>query len=212
MDKIYNPLSVPELSSSPSAPSSGYQKIYAKTDGKLYVKDSSDTETELTNVLGGGASLNQIYPIGCIYTTTVSTNPSTVFGFGTWVSFASGRVLVGVDGSQSEFDTVEETGGAKTHTLTVDEIPSHTHTQDAHSHSITDPGHNHSVTVYSTDANGNFFDRTNGGGASGTASVDTNTTGITIDSATATNQNTGGGQSHNNLQPYITVYFWKRTA
>ena len=53
-DKIYTPISVPELPSSPSAPTSGYQKIYAKTDGKLYSKDSSDVETQLTNATGGG--------------------------------------------------------------------------------------------------------------------------------------------------------------
>ena len=55
-DKLSTPISIPELSSSPSNPASGYQKIYAKTDGKLYVRDSSGTETELTNVSGSGIS------------------------------------------------------------------------------------------------------------------------------------------------------------
>jgi hypothetical protein len=82
-DKVYNPISVPELSSSPSAPSSGYQKIYAKTNGKLYAKNSADVETELTNGPGGGISLSDVYPVGCIYTTVDPTNPATVFGFGT---------------------------------------------------------------------------------------------------------------------------------
>jgi microcystin-dependent protein len=50
-------------------------------------------------------------------------------GFGTWAAFGAGRVLVGLDAGDVDFDTVEETGGAKTHTLTVDEMPSHTHTQ-----------------------------------------------------------------------------------
>lgn len=53
-DKITTPLTIVELSSTPTNPSSGYQKIYAKTDGKLYVKTSSGVETELTNVAGGG--------------------------------------------------------------------------------------------------------------------------------------------------------------
>lgn len=53
-DKLTTPISIPELSSSPSNPGSGYQKIYAKTDGKLYVRNSSGTETQLTNVAGGG--------------------------------------------------------------------------------------------------------------------------------------------------------------
>ena len=53
-DKLTTPISLPELSSSPSNPGSGYQKIYAKTDGKLYVRNASGTETQLTNVAGGG--------------------------------------------------------------------------------------------------------------------------------------------------------------
>ena len=81
MDKIYNPLSVPELSSPPSAPSSGYQKIYAKTDGKLYVKDSSDTETELTNVAGSG--------IGTLNTLTGATQTFAVGSSGTDFNISS---------------------------------------------------------------------------------------------------------------------------
>ena len=117
------------------------------------------------------------YPIGTIYTSVTSTNPNTTFGFGTWSSFGSGRCLVGVDSGQTEFDTVEETGGAKTHTLTSTEMPAHTHTG-----------------VYTT----------NGGGISNPGSGG----GFQV----GTSDSTGGGQAHNNLQPYITVYFWKRIA
>lgn len=61
-----------------------------------------------------------LYPIGSIYiNATVSTNPSTLLGFGTWTAFGAGRVPVGIDGTQTEFDTIGETGGAKTHTHTV---------------------------------------------------------------------------------------------
>lgn len=63
---------------------------------------------------GGGVTLAEVYPVGCIYTSTVSTNPATVFGFGTWAAFGAGRVLVGVDSGDADFDTAEETGGAKT--------------------------------------------------------------------------------------------------
>jgi len=68
-----------------------------------------------------------VWPIGSVYIAVVSTNPATLLGFGTWSAFAAGRTLVGLDAGQTEFDTVEETGGAKTHTLTVGEIPSHDH-------------------------------------------------------------------------------------
>lgn len=53
-DKSTTPISIPELSSAPANPESGYQKIYAKSDGKLYVKTSAGTETDLTNVTGSG--------------------------------------------------------------------------------------------------------------------------------------------------------------
>ena len=143
---------------------------------------------------GSGVSMSDVYPVGSVYISVVSTNPATLLGVGTWSAFATGRTLVGIDAGQTEFDTVEETGGAKTHTLTVDEIPSHTHVQDAHSHT---------APVFATDANGANFDRSAGGGAQGEA---------TTNETTAVNQNTGGGGAHNNLQPYIVVYIWKRTA
>tara|TARA_R110000823_G_scaffold242553_3_gene366983 strand:- start:7745 stop:8473 length:729 start_codon:yes stop_codon:yes gene_type:complete len=70
-----------------------------------------------------------VYPVGSIYTAVVSTNPATLLGVGTWAAFGSGRTLVGINTSDSDFNTVEEVGGSKTHTLTVAEIPAHAHTQ-----------------------------------------------------------------------------------
>jgi microcystin-dependent protein len=120
-----------------------------------------------------------------------------------------GRVPVGFDSSQTEFDTLGETGGAKTHTLTVLEMPSHTHIQDSHNHSQNP--HNHSQTIGNID-DLNF---TGGGGQNPPAdgpnaftngSVTQNTT-ATNNATTATNQNTGGGQAHNNLQPYVVLNY-----
>ena len=70
------------------------------------------------------------YPVGSIYTSVVATNPATLLGVGTWAAFGAGKVMIGIDSGDTDFDTVEETGGAKTdsHTLTTSEIPSHTHT------------------------------------------------------------------------------------
>lgn len=132
--------------------------------------------TGLTTLAGVSAAIgNLLFPIGAIYTTITSTNPGTALGFGTWTAFGSGRCLVGLDSGQTEFDTVEETGGAKTHTLQVSEIPAHTH------------------TLPSTGAAGSG----SSGGDSGSG---------------LTSGSTGGGGAHNNLQPYIVVYFFKRTA
>ena len=60
--------------------------------------------------------ISVIYPIGSLYISTLSTNPATILGTGTWVAFGAGRVLVGIDPTDTDFDTVEETGGAKTST------------------------------------------------------------------------------------------------
>ena len=80
---------------------------------------------------GGGASemsdiFNAVYPVGSIYMSVNNVNPGLLFG-GTWEAWGSGRVPVGVDANDTDFDTVEETGGEKTHALTVSEMPTHNH-------------------------------------------------------------------------------------
>lgn len=102
-----------------------------------YLKDRVETLTGKTLSTGSTIDenvtvtevLRKVYPVGSIYISTTSTNPNTVFGFGTWAAFGAGKTLVGLDSGDGDFDTSEETGGAKTHTLTVDEMPSHQHTQ-----------------------------------------------------------------------------------
>jgi hypothetical protein len=104
------------------------------TDGGLRVQVDNTTIERTSNGIGvksGGLNasiINLVYPIGSIYVSTVSTNPNTLFGTGTWTDFGSGKVLVGQNGSDTDFDVAEETGGAKTHTLTISEMPAHTHT------------------------------------------------------------------------------------
>lgn len=142
---------------------------------------------------------SEAFPIGSVFISVVSTNPATLLGYGTWSAFGAGRTLVGLDSGDTDFDTVEETGGAKTHTLTTTEMPSHTHTQNAHNHQIL---RERSAT---TGAATTQIART----ADTSSTVDTN---VFTENATATNQNTGGDGAHNNVQPYIVVYLWKRTA
>lgn len=68
-----------------------------------------------------------LWPVGSVFTAVVATNPAALLGFGTWSSIAAGRMLIGLDSGDAKFDTVEETGGAETVTLTTTELPAHTH-------------------------------------------------------------------------------------
>ena len=171
---------------------------------------------------------NLIYPIGSIYMSVNSINPSRLFG-GTWVEWGSGRVPVGVNASDSSFNTVEKTGGEKTHTLSAAEIPSHTHTYSKSNTSTGSttltvdqmPQHNHAVTDPTIAA---LLTINNGTGVSMTleqpGSV-VSTTGNkggsqghthTISLSNANTGSVGSTSAHNVLQPYITCYMWKRTA
>lgn len=131
-------------------------------------------------------NVDLMYPVGSIYLSTNSINPSEYFG-GEWESWGSGRVPVGVDTSQTEFNTVEKTGGEKTHKLTVQETPSHAHGFQGGSALFTQKDQG----VKGLGGGGYWVD---GVGAIPNTS------------------NAGGDQPHNNLQPYITCYMWKRTA
>ena len=91
--------------------------------------DAATDTTQIATTAFVQAAAALLYPVGSIYSNVaVATNPATLLGFGTWTAFGAGRVMVGLDGDDEDFDTVGETGGAKTHTLTTSEIPAHTHT------------------------------------------------------------------------------------
>lgn len=85
------------------------------------------------------AALQALHPIGSIYIAVISTNPATLFGFGTWVAFGVGKTLIGLDSSQTPFDVVEETGGSKDAV-----VVSHTHTATS---VVTDPSHTHNFAL-----------------------------------------------------------------
>ena len=153
----------------------------ATFDANDDVQDSGDTIATLSATIQSD-TLAAVYPVGSIYiNANVSTNPNTLLGFGTWVTFGAGRVPVGIDIGDTDFDTGEETGGAKTHTLVESEIPSH-----VHSLGYRGIAQGSSGTLSAT------FDQTDN------SSVDTDAT--------------GGDGAHNNVQPYIVVYMWKRSA
>jgi hypothetical protein len=138
-----------------------------------------------------------LYPVGSLYyNSSVTTNPATLLGFGTWTAFGAGRVPVGYNASNALFDALEETGGSAD-AITV----SHTHTA-----TVTDPGHLHTQTEYNQPGIGNA-----GGGGARVSAVSANTgsatTGITVSNST-----TGSSGTNANYPPYITVAVWKRTV
>lgn len=144
--------------------------------------------------------IDQAWPVGAIYLSVSPTNPGTTFGFGTWEAFGAGRMPVGHDGGDADFDTAEETGGAKTTTLTTAELPAHSHaiTDPGHTHDVTDPGHTHVQDSHNHTQNAHSHVITSQTATTGsatsyehgtldTSSAETEATEVTA-TATATNQ------------------------
>ena len=148
------------------------------------------------------AAIALLYPVGSIYTNaSVSTNPATLLGFGTWTAFGAGLVMVGFDSSNAMFDTIGETGGSAD-AITV----SHTHTATS---TVTDPSHSHTMTAaYATTGASRW---SGSAGPIGDSVTGTNSaaTGITVATTVAS---AGSSGTNANYQPYITVYMWKRTV
>lgn len=163
---------------------------------------------------GDAGTAATTWPVGSVFLAVVPTSPAALLGFGTWQQIAGGRMLVGQTSGDTDFDVAEETGGAKTHTLTIPEIPAHTHVQNPHTH-IQDP-HSHSEQLQGGTTGANAGTHVMGSAATGgslrTAGQSTVAAIPTNQNATAVNQNAGGGLAHNNMPPYLVVYMWKRTA
>jgi hypothetical protein len=184
-------LSSPTFTGTPSLP----------TGTTAVTQATATSSTTLATTAFVQAVAQSLFPIGAIYTATVSTNPATLLGFGTWTAFGAGRVLIGNGGGFSAGAT-----GGSADAITV----SHTHTATS---TVTDSGHNHTPTT----AGNNFLTVSNGGlqlgsGAGGrtdNATTSTATTGITVATSIAS---TGSSGTNANLQPYIVVYIWNRTA
>lgn len=232
-DLLYEPFGILAAHTLVHAPSSAQKNsdiTKAEIEAKLTGEIASHTHA------GGGLTLAQVYPVGCIYTTTTSANPATVFGFGTWAAFGTGRVLVGFDAGQTEFDTVEETGGAKAVAAAgTNSAPTFTGTpfssviNHTHAVSVSDPGHSHVITSQTaTTGAATSYEH----GVLDTSSAETEATETTASATTgvtATTANPAGGVASitpagtvsapaftgsgtSVLQPYLVVFFWKRTA
>lgn len=107
----------------------------------------SNKSIQFKGISGNKYYVHPYYPIGAIYLSVNNTNPSKWFG-GTWELIAQGRTLVGVDTTQTEFNTVKKTGGEKTHVLTVAELASHTHTFTGSSHTHSVGAHSHGLNSH----------------------------------------------------------------
>lgn len=159
--------------------------------------------------------LNVVYPVGSIYISVNNTNPSQLFG-GTWAAFGTGRALVGVDASQAEFNSAEKQGGEKTHTLTTQELASHNHGSVTLKGLVQFRDINSSDSSLVLSASGivsKSYPEWSGSHAALTLASKANYKYNRLDiNATHEHSSAGGGAAHNNLQPYITVYMWKRTV
>ena len=183
-------------------------------DGDIMINRNSDSEEvfvaeelySLRETVDSLSSLNELtksiyllmHPIGSIVMTTKNESPEITFG-GKWIAWGSGRVPIGVDETQEEFKTTEKTGGEKEHWLSIHETPSHTHPLEPN-------GQAHSFAWGAK--KGNVYVAANAvGGAS------PSNTNYLYTQQNTWNQtgSSGSTQPHNNLQPYITCYMWKRT-
>lgn len=152
-----------------------------RSDDAMIIRDvSSQTDKKVTIAALAGL----LFPVGYVMAFADDEDHSAEFGL-EWERYGAGKVLVGKDGSDTDFDTVGETGGEKTHKLTISEMPKHDH------------------SYYS----GRWAWAEQGGGGDIINSQSETSYGFT-----RTSGKTGGDGSHNNLQPYIVVSFWRRTA
>tara|TARA_R110002124_G_scaffold263784_2_gene430250 strand:+ start:7975 stop:8808 length:834 start_codon:yes stop_codon:yes gene_type:complete len=171
---------------------------------------TSNIQTQLNSLASLGIVMTSIYPVGHVYTSVVSTNPANLLAgmsSTTWVAFGSGKTLVGLDSNDGDFNQIEETGGAKTDTtavggtsLSIAQLPPH--------------GHPYAVTSTSTPVSGNsggFMTSSYAGSYGPNNGAVSSSAGNQIGGA-------GSGSTHTHttstsvVQPYIVVYFWKRTA
>lgn len=146
-----------------------------------------------------------LYPIGSIYISTLSTNPATLLGVGTWAVFGAGKTLVSLNSADTDFDTSEETGGAKT-------VAGASHT-----HALSDSAY---AQIAPSESGGNSFmdartvtgitsyDATVRVSAAGTGDFAGRTVGVPL---RGTSDSTAASAT-SVVQPYIVVYMWKRTA
>ncbi len=164
----------------------------------------AEIEAKLTGVVSSHshAGGSEAFPVGSVFISVVSTNPNTLLGYGTWATIATGRMLIGLNSGDTDFDTVEETGGGKTKTIAQANLPNiSTGAGTAHTH--------------------NFLPRSATTGSVSSIVTGTLDTSSTISGANQPHVQTenahthslgGSGTALNVVNPYFVVYMWKRTV
>lgn len=172
--------------------------LTATTDNFIQAKASAWASRTLVQVAADlKVEIGKLmFPVGAIYTATVSTNPGSLLGFGTWVAYGAGRVIVGKAGSGT-FVTAGGTGGVETVTLTSAQSGS--------------PAHSHPA---GGDSNGTGYPYRNAGSLEWGPALDGGTTssGWWTQPATANSVAANAASAHTILQPYIIAYVWERTV
>ena len=185
--------------------------VLISQSASLAAETASQTAQEAMDAASNGLAA---YPINSIYLSVSPTNPTNFFG-GTWVRWGVGKLIAGVDFSQTEFNVVEKTGGEKTHVLSTGEMPSHNHTVNGGACTTSQNG-NHTHNIYfrhgaESGNGGKIGTSTNNDGAWDSATYSGNHT-HSVPAHTHNVSSVGSGQAHNNLPPYVTCYMWKRIA
>ena len=167
-------------------------------------QSAGNNSTALATTAFVQAALSALYPVGSLYfNSSVTTNPGTLLGFGTWAAFGAGRVIVGYNASNSLFDALEETGGSADSLVVT-----HTHSATFSGNALS--AHSHTMGGgYSPGGGGGIGggDLNSSSSAASTSSVSGGTPSGSVSVASA-----GDSGTNVNYQPYITVAVWKRTA
>lgn len=192
-----NPLRIHDPTDKTKWASFNLSGLTTETERVITLPDKDGTLAMTSDI-----SASSAWPIGSVFISVVSTNPNTLLGFGTWSAIAAGRVLVGLDSGDTDFNVAEETGGAKT------VASSGTNAAEAsHTHSVTS-----NVTV------GNHATVSPGVAGAAVPSLDAASAAHSVTNNPVTS---GVGSSHTHgftgnstsvVQPYFVVYMWKRTA
>lgn len=224
-------------------PHTGYQKESERAAANGYAPLDAASKVPTANLGGAGADNtkylrgdqtwqtpaggSEAFPVGAVFIAVVATDPATLLGYGTWSAIAAGRMLIGLDSGDTKFDTVKETGGAETVTLTTTELPAHTHVQDAHthvqdSHTHIQDAHSHVVTSQTATTGGatSYEHGTLDTSSAEAEATETTATAVAVNqvatavnqTAVAVNQSTGTGTAFSIMNPYFVVYMWERTA
>jgi hypothetical protein len=169
------------------------QKINFKnlpsTDTAINATNLNLMQNNIENAIDSIANL--ICPVGKVEVFFDNQDHSNYLGF-TWQRTSIGKFPIGIDSNDTDFDTIGETGGEKTHTLTTSEMPNHKHEGLSW---IGNDNYNISLNTGSYYPDGYALQFQ---GTSDNVKISTNST--------------GGNQAHNNIPPYEVMAFWKRIS